>query len=139
MAACGGDDAAVPDPPGAIDQEDDASGAEPGEGSGAEMPPELADFPLPDDATVPFPALEAGDDRDTLAVAALSRLSPGEVVQIIDAGLEAAGYEIESREVADEQGVWEFTKEGVPGNVTAGANAGGEVTININLFRAGIR
>lgn len=148
VAGCGGDsddDQATPDDLG-IDTSGDESGDDPGgdgdaAGGDAEMPPELADFPLPDDATMPFPATYNDadvDPRETLVATLNSSSSYDEVVQVVGDGLaESDAYTVESEEI-QATAAWEFTKDGLPGNVTVGESPAG-IVININLFMSGTR
>ena len=66
-------------------------------------------------------------------------LPAAEVIALLDAGLEASGYVIETRDVSELQGVWQFTKGGLPGMVHVFPSIGDETSININLFTAGVR
>lgn len=117
----------------------DGNGADGGT-SAAEMPEQLDDFPLPDDAVVPFPATDLGpeqDPRETLVVSVETGASVDEVVAILEEGLAVDPYSID-----DQQGgvspYFDFTRDGIPGRVTI-ADADGTTMLNINLYRSGIR
>lgn len=144
LGACGDDDGTAQDelsiPTDAGDGDGDGT-VDDGDGavtSEAELPDQLADFPLPDDAVVPFPPTDLNDPRETLQVTVNSNEPYDEVVETIGDGLEPAGYTVESEQISDVQAVWEFTKDGLPGNVTVGENPE-VIVININLFQSGTR
>ena len=109
------------------------------------MPEELADFPIPENAIVHAPGspncdcAAPPDGRGTVTVLVITPLPAAEVIALLDARLEASGYLIETRDVSELQGVWEFTKGGLPGRVHVFRGIGGEMAIDINLFTAGVR
>jgi len=117
--------------------------AEPTDDSDPSMPAALADFPLPEPYSLPFPPSDHGPDvdpRETLVVTVNSEVPYEEAFRVIDEGLEPAGYTVEARAGGPEGGraVWEFEKDGLPGGATLGENPD-FVVININLYRAGVR
>jgi len=117
--------------------------AEPTDDSDPSMPAALADFPLPEPYSLPFPPSDHGpdvDSRETLVVTVNSEVPYEEAFRVIDEGLEPAGYTVETRGegLEGDRAVWEFEKDGLPGNATLRGNPD-FVVININLFRAGVR
>ena len=96
-----------------------------------ELSEELADFPLPDNFVIPFPASMTGA---TLVLLVTSTDSASDVEKLVDEGLEPAGYIIfDTSEVNEQEGFWSFTKDGKPGTVHIFANIGDTTSNNINL------
>lgn len=143
VAACGDNGGETSPPGGPVETAVGETGDEPGAAGEFAMPDALADHPLPDDAQIPFPPTDLSaeqDPRETLQVTVISRQSFDAVAQVIDSGLPANGYTVEESQISDTAlTFWEWTKDGLPGVTTAGTNATGDVTINVNLFRSGTR
>ncbi len=143
FAACGGGgEEGAADP--ARDVATPATAPAPEAGGDLAMPPELADFPLPDDAWLPFPPTDMSggqDPRATLIVTVNSTTDFDATAAIIDAGLPASGYTVEASQISTTAlTFWEWSKDGLPGLTTVGPDtATGGTVININLFRSGTR
>ncbi len=132
-APSAGDDTASSDDDGSADTVDPADVV-------YELPPELADFPLPEGAVVtaePVYFAPDADPRETLAAGVSASGGLDATVQTISDGLESAGYVVVSEEITATGAAWEFTKDGLPGAATV-REQNNAVLITINLFMSGV-
>jgi hypothetical protein len=141
LVACGGDDFGTQAKNASNNGSQNSGASQTNSGASqtnsGSLPDELADFPLPDAATVNCPCSILPDSRKTLAVLVTTPVAATDVIALLDEKLEPAGYMIKTREVNGPKAALEFTKDGVPGTISVFPNAGGQTSLSINLFTSG--